>query len=314
MGKYDYSGYDDKNMGGSEDPGFWGLHRVGGRIEVDVKRYVDRCGDLNARENIPKQFEDGGIEYYVPSKLERYDYTVNYLMDSLDGLRDDWREEYKPAFSKIRTPKDVEEGYRLSAIAFTGDSDDYENIDTDARLAAVKRISKYDSVLNELYCMFLSKVCIETDRFLLNAISSLGYEGRDFDMKSFVTFCNGRNGAVSFSDIEGSGQFSKLHDVNNFIKHNSEKSYGALRRFHPECVWYDEEGKHPYENGMYAGDWLKFEEADIEDFLRDLRVFFRDFCRKILGEDPDRAWWDYDGFFVAAFNDMKDPCAYLGLY
>jgi hypothetical protein len=156
--------------------------------------------------------------------------------------------------------------------------------------------------------MFISKICCEIDRFLIKSITSLGYEATDYDYKQFEAFCNGKNGKISLKSLDGYRDFSNLHNVNNFIKHSSEKSFGALVKYSPECL----KSKKGYENGMYPGDWLNFKEADIESFLSGLKVFFESFCSKILGENLNRAKWDSEEFFEMAFGEMRDPREHYG--
>ena len=311
MSKYDYSKFKDNDSIDMEKMEYWGLHEVDDRIEIDIERYEKACRMVPADEMVPMMLR-GKKEYYVPSKRSRYDYASNYLLDCLDGLKDDWNEEYRPLFDSIRSPKEAEDGYRISTIAMFGNSDTFESIDLGSKLARIRRIWKYERVIEELHCIFIMKVCAEMDRMLLRALSMRLYENNEFSIQNFISYCNGMNKDVRVTALEGWRSFSKLHDINNFLKHNSRKSYEILKKFHPECVYEGVEAE--YENGMFAFNWIILKEADIETFLEDMRTFLREFSKGIMGEDLERASWDYDDYFIDAFNEMKDPLEYLGIY
>lgn len=63
----------------------------------------------------------------------------------------------------------MKEGYRLDQISYTSCSDDYDEIDVEAMFAELRREAKYKKIINELYCMFISKICTEVDRISLLA-------------------------------------------------------------------------------------------------------------------------------------------------
>ena len=251
-GKYDYSAF--TGDGWNDDltnMNFWGLHMVEGRVEVDVQRYLEACEQVGINEFIPEDFLNGKVSgYIIPTRRERWDYTCNYLKDKIKELTNDWNLEYKPLFNRITTPHQVEVGSYVSQTMFLGDPEMYDDCEIEARHDGLMRVPKYLRILNEMYCMFISKICNEADRFLIKTVTKLGYEGIDYDYKQFEAFCNGKNGNVSLKKLDGYREFSNLHNVNNFIKHSSEKAFGTLVRFSPECL----KSKKGYENGMYPGD------------------------------------------------------------
>jgi hypothetical protein len=42
-------------------------------------------------------------------------------------------------------------------------------------------------------------------------------------------------------------------------------------------------------------------------------TFFRDFCNKFVNESEDDAKWNYDEYFIDAFNNLKEPYDYFGI-
>lgn len=315
--RYDYSKFDSESFG--SDPyyeyEYWGLHPKAGKIHVDTKRFRKKCKELGAEEFLPEGlFAPRNSVYFVPTKEHRYDYKVNIFTDLLKSLENDWSSEYKPIFELIRTPKQVEDENRLGNLAYTSCSDDYDEIDLDAKMAGLKRISKYNSVINSLYCQFISKISTEVDRFTLKVMTICGFKGKDFSFKSFCEFSDGLIKDPKSDMIRKLPKFNAynlLRKVNNFLKHNSIAAYQDLRKFYPDNVRYSVD--HPYENGMFAGDWIILKKGYIESLISKLFIFFKEYCRVFLKENVDEAYWNYDDFFRNVYEKLKNPSAYLGV-
>ena len=313
MSKYDYSKYptDEGWPQEAEEMEFWGLHEIDGRIEVDVERYAEACEQTGIKDFMPKElFDNPTVDYYIPTVKERYDYTCNYFQDKINRLINTWNEEYKPVFRKIKTPSEVRDNVRIGMIMETSDMDCIDDIDVEAAMAGVRRIATYERIINEMYCMFLMKVCSEVDRIILSAVSTLGYTDENFDMREFKIFSEGKNGSVKLWHLKQYKDFDKLHKINNFIKHNSVGAFKTLDKYCHECVVVREGVE--YKNGMYAGDWLNFKESDIDKLLNSIKVFFYDYCKRILGENIDRCYWDNDDYFIDAYHQMMYPADYFG--
>ena len=290
------------------DMHYWGLHEVNGRIEVDLKRYEEACGSF-CSEFLPDEIK-GKDKLYVPSKKNRYDYTSNYMRDCLYDMKEDWENEYKPLFKAIMTPNQVRDQSRLNAIMFESDMDCIDDIEIDAAIDGFRRYESYNRIIKELYCVFIMKVCAEIDRTLLKSLSSIRYDEIDFSIHEFIVWCNGKNSSVRVQSLKKWNEFTKFHDVYNFLKHNTERSYEAVKKHHPEClIEYDVE----YENGDFSYDWINIKETDIDQFLSDMRTFSEDFCEKILGENLKMSYWDHDDYFRAMFHEVRDPWTYLGI-
>lgn len=321
--RFDYSKFESKEPTWEHDVleqyEFWGFHPKKGRLHIDTKRYKKACESVGITDFLPSGlFEQRNTVYYIPSKVSRYDYKINLFRDLIDGLRNDWNNEYKPLLSKIRNPKEVEDAYRTEALMYTGDSDDYDEIDIEAKIAGLKREPKYVQVIQSLYCQFIQKVATEIDRYTLIFMVECGWKGTDFDTKSFKSFSYGLlNGKekTCFGDLKRFNAYTLLHKLNNFLKHNSIESYETLKKLYPKNVASVENGmaSKPYENGMFAGDWIVVKPNYIDDLLGKLIEFFEDYCRAYLSEDPNRSRWDYDGYFYDAYRQMKYPREYLGV-
>ncbi len=322
--KYDYSKYDgiettwDYDILKHQD--FFGIHTVNDRVEIDIERYKRACEIVRITDFMPKEiFEESNIQYYIPSRKNRADYMVNIYIDSLNQLIADWNNEYKGLFKKITTPNAVKEGYRLNSLMHTSSSDDFDDIEVDAMLAGIRRSATYNRIINELYCIFISKICTEVDRISLLAMTKAGYTDTDFSFKQFRAFSEGMlNGEAVciIEDLKKYNAYNMLHKINNFLKHNSVDAYNTLKKYYPKNVASVENGKSktPYENGMFACDWIILEENYIDDVLSKLKLFFIDYCKQYCREDDSRADWDNDEYFLHAIREMSDPREYLGLY
>lgn len=319
--KYDYEKYEGMDpwiYELSNEPEFFGIHSVDGRIEIDVSRYIDACKLVGIDEFLPEALKEKKEGYYIPTKVKHGDYMVNIYHDSIAELISDWNKEYKPLFEKIKTPKQVREGYRNEQICYTSCSDDYDEINFEAMLAAMKRQGKYEEIIKKFYCMFISKICTEIDRIALLVMYKSGYTDSDFSFKQFRAYSEGLlagNDHFKIENLEKYNAYNMLHKMNNFLKHNSIDSYNTLKKFYPNNVASIENKTSDceYENGMFAADWIIIKPNYIDDVLKKIRIFFDDYCEKFYKENLSYASWDYDDYFKYAVRQMSFPRDYFGI-
>lgn len=317
--RFDYSKYESVSINDHDTLGqyqFWGIHPKGGRLRIDTKRYKKMCEWIGITDFMPDGlFVPRSTVYFTPVKKERYDYKVNLFNDLLDGLIHDWEYEYKPLFKSIKTPDQVASDSRLGMLAFTGCSDDYDEIDIEANMNSFRRIEKYNQIINSLYCQFILKIGAEVDRFTLRVMTELGYKGTDYDFKSFCKFSDGllrsKNG-MPLKDLKKFEAYNMLHKICNFLKHNSKEAYNTMKHLYPDNVCSKEKGtaSTDFENGMFAGDWIIIKEGYIDKTLKQLKIFFTDYCKVYLKEDVDNAYWNYDDYFKDAVSQMRYPYDY----
>lgn len=298
---------------------YWGLHPKSGRIHIDTKRYKQICEKIGITDFLPKEmFANRSTPYFVPAKVNRHDYAINIFRDLIHDLRRDWFDEYKPVLAKIKTPQEVSESIRINEMMFTSDPDDLDEIGIDAMFGGIRRSRKYNEIINSLYCQFISKICTEIDRYTLIVMCELGYKGNDYKYKSFAKFSDNlqmdKNG-TKLSDLSKYSEYNLLHKINNFLKHNTIKSYNDLKKYYPSNVCNIEKGtaKEEYQNGMFAGDWIILKENYIDSIFESLIEFFEDYCKQFVKEDIEKANWNYDEYFIDAFNQMKYPLQYRGV-
>lgn len=201
---------------------------------------------------------------------------------------------------------------------YTSYSDDYDEIAIEAAMAGIRRTPKYTHVIQSLYCQFIQKICAEVDRFTLIFMKETGSNVNDFSIDKFFSFSDGllaTKEKIKIENLSEYNAYNMLHKINNFLKHNSIMSYNKLKFNYPKNVASVEYGtaKKPYENGMFAGDWIIVKENYIDDLLDKLIIFFEDYCRVYLKEDIEKSRWDYDDYFYTAFKQMKRPLNYFGI-
>ena len=295
---------------------YFGIHRKRGRLHIDTKQFKKILLRDGAQEFLHDgMFKNRTTAYLIPTKVHKYDYKVNIVRDLLSDLQQDWNSEFKPLLTKIETPKEVYDKSRMNMISMTSCSDDYDDIEVESSLEAFRRLPKYDSVIQSLYCMFFCKICAEVDRFTLILLKSLGYSQKDFGMRDLRAFTDGLKHQSHANLIENLSEFNAfdmLHKINNFLKHNTLYSYNELKRKFPGNVK-DKIGGKPYENEMFAGDWIIVKKGYIDKLFRKLNEFFEDYCRTFVGEDLEESKWNYDDYFRDVFRKIKNLNSYYGL-
>lgn len=209
--KFDYSKFEKDPYWGSDvlkDYHFWGVHPKDNRFHIDTKRYKKMCKWIRIEEFMPEgMFLNRNSVYFVPAKIHRNDYKVNIFRDLLSELKEDWFNEYKPIFDLIKTPKQVEDETRTSEWMFTSCSDDCDEIDANATMAAIRRDSKYQEVIRSLYCQFITKVAVEMFKGFLDYLFLFRSEIRSFRIialwKIVVFSFLDSEFSLSFGDVQG---------------------------------------------------------------------------------------------------------------
>ena len=321
--RFDYSKFGSKTVWDHDTLAqyeFWGFHPKKGRLHIDTKRYKKACESVGITDFLPDGlFRPRNQVYFQPAMVHRNDYRVNIFRDLISGLKEQWEKEYKPIFAKIKTPGEAYENARTNGMMYVGNADDYDEVELDARMAAVMRQSTYYIVINEFYCMFIQKITTEIDRFTLIFMMQCGYQGTDYSFENFLIFTEkimGKPCLQLLKDIDGYNCYTLLHKINNFLKHNSRESYKALAHTYPNNVKSIKNGNAEceYENGMFAGDWIVLKDNYLDKVFDKLIKFFEQYCKIVLKEDLEESKWNYDDYFYDAQKEMRYPEAYFGLY
>ncbi len=300
------------------DYAYYGFHLKDGRYHIDTKRlkllHCDGCFP-EALFTTPRN-----THYFIPRYKNRSNYAVNVLRDQINRLTKDWNLEYKEAINNLTTPEEVRESVRVNEIAHTSSADDFEDIEFNALLAGAKRQKKYGEVIKSIHLQYLQKIFTELFRTILLVIKERGYTNtQDFTYKSFFFHVQERfNGETKRANplykLPHYRYFDVLNKIDNFLKHNTLNAYNALannpfekdeklKKFQSKFVYSYREVGFEYENGMYAGNWLKIGPEFVDETLNNLFEFVKEFCEMMYGEDPDEAYWNSDESLLKILKD-----------
>ena len=136
------------------------------------------------------------------------------------------------------------------------------------------------------------------------------------DFRAFTDGLKGEKRADLLNTLKGYNEYNLLHKINNFLKHNTIDAYNGLKKEYPKkvCSVENKTAKKPYENGMFAGDWIIVKEGYIDNLFKKLKEFFEDYCNKFLNEDLEESKWNYDDYFKDVVKEVRDLREYFGLY
>lgn len=310
--EYDYTRLDSRWSSCLRTELYWGVHVKDGRCYVDADRFKWACEEWGYSDLIPEEWRhQENIGWFLPDQAKRYDYKFNRFQDLLNSYKKQWFEEYKPIFKLITTPEQVGEQTRVNAMMFGSSADDYEWAQEKGFMAMVARMAKYDRVIHSLYCTFIMQLATELDRYILIIMSELGYKGEDFGTTSFYKFSDGLQKdktGKKVNELNKYNAYNLLHQINNFLKHNTLASYKKLKRNYPKNVRSKENITSfvDYENGMYAGNWIILEKDYIDNLFPKLIAFFKDYCVHFLKENVDEASWNYDDYFLEPLRRLEE--------
>jgi len=297
---------------------YYGFHLKDGRYHIDTKRLIK----LHCDGSFPEALFTAprNTHYFIPKYKNRSNYAVNVLTDQINRLTSDWNTEYKAAISNLVTPEQVREDVRVNELAHTSSADDFEDAEFNSILAGAKRQKKYGEVIKSIHLQYLQKIFTELFRTILLVIKERGYANDlDFTYKSFFFYVQDQfntqtKKANPLYKLPHYRYFDILNKIDNFLKHNTVMAYNALannpfekdeklKKFQSKFVYSSREAGFQYENGMYAGNWLKIGPEFVDEMLSNLYEFVKEFCEMMYGEDADEARWNSDETLLKILKD-----------
>lgn len=304
-------------------PLFYGFHKHNGKLSIDTKRLkkvfeyegykIEDYFGVADLLNYPRN-----THYFVPKKKKRYDYMVNYLVDTLKILLKDWKEEYLPMISNIKTPNQIEGETIANRIAFTLSSDDYDDIFEFASIKKTLRESKYNELIKSICIQYLQKVSAEFLRIVFFVLAKNGFKN-ELDLGKFTDVTRyvqkkffkeyGKNNPIFTLPHYRYFLLSSL--LSNFTKHNSLSGYMDLynnpferdpevKKFLKSFVYGDEE--HKFTNGDYSLNWVRIDLGTIEQIIDGLIDFSYEFCELVFDESSYDSMWNYDSYLISCIN------------
>ena len=230
--RYDYSKHEitwSNTKIGENCEEYYGLHRDGSRVKIDIKR-MKKVKDsgvpeevLDAASQIPRN-----TMYFQPKRIHRHDYVVNQFRDKLAELAVSWR-EYKAAFGAITSPTDIAEQVRLERL-HTG-LDDNEDATVAGILSGAKRQATYNKLWISQCAQFIHQMATELDALMLRKCVYLGYARKDVTRGSMHDYLNGTmKGRARIEELKGYDVYVKFFTVWNMLKHNSEDLFEKMQK------------------------------------------------------------------------------------
>ncbi len=293
--KHDYSKYAG-NWNGFEIPStderYYGLHRDGNRVKIDIKR-MKKLGELGipdsvfeAASSIPRN-----TTYYLPKRMRRHDYVVNQFRDKLNELRASWS-EFKQAFSAIPSPKTIEDEVRTYHVSMG--YADLEDASVSGFLAGAKRTATYNKLWISQCAQFIHQMATELDALMLRKCVYLGYARKDVTRGSMHDYLNGTmKGKAQIEKLPGYEVYAKFFVVWNMLKHNSEDLFEKVQKNYPDMLL-----TNSYRNGELSQYYLKIGDKYIEEMLNNLLEFYEALCEVFFDENISYAEWNYDDYFI----------------
>ena len=288
---------------------YFGIHKNGDRIKIDVKRMKKICEKNGPRELYEVALKISDIPrntaYFIPKKRKRLDYVTNEFRQKIDTLREQWH-EIRKAFENIKTPKQVTDEYRLDALSYTSSSDDYDEIEIDAMMAGIKREASYFNLEASVCAQFIHQMATELDAIMLRKCRYLGFNPpveRQVTRDIMHTYIESQiNGRCSIDELPNHKEvYRKFFMIWNLLKHNSENLFVKVQENYPDMLL-----TKTYRNGEMSMYYLKIGNDYIEKMLNDLRTFYEDVAETFFGEDKEESLWNYDEFFVDEVREWND--------
>ena len=287
---------------------YFGIHKNGDRIKIDVKRMKKICEKNGPRELYEAALKISDIPrntaYFIPKKRKRLDYVTNEFRQKMDTLREQWH-ELKNAFGNVKTPAQVAEDYRFNAICYTANSDDYDEIATEAIMEGMKREIPYRNLLISVCAQFVHQMATELDAIMLRKCRFLGYnpsKEQQIKRDHLHTYLHGYvGGRCKIEDLPGyESVYQKFFMIWNMLKHNSENLFDKVKSKYPDMLLTE-----TYRNGEMSMYYLKIGNDYIEKMLDELNTFYEDVCEHFFGESKSESNWNYDEYFINAVRDWN---------
>lgn len=292
---------------------YYGIHKYGERIKIDVKRMKKICEKDGFKELFEVTQKISSIPrntaYFVPKKKRKNDYVINEFRFKIDTLRTQWH-EIRKAFENIKTPKQVEDEYRAEALSYTSSADDYDEICMDAIMAGIKRETPYYNLEVSVCAQFIHQMATELDAIMLRKCRYLGYTASKDELikrDNLHTYLHGYvHGKCKIEDLPNyESVYRKFFMIWNFLKHNNENLFEKVRLKYSDMLLTD-----TYQNGEMSMYYLKIGNGYIEKMLDDLSIFYEDVCENFFSEDREESKWNYDDYFFNAVREWNELIYY----
>jgi hypothetical protein len=305
--------YDGLNM---DDTRFYGVYLKGhgedAYVLVDPKRYQKQ---FHVPEKMAEAMKGQKWSIFRPARNHRVDYNVNFMLDELSKIRNEWENTYKPMKDLILS-KIVAIDYNNSPyddeLAMSGILDPTE-VSINAYMKTIWSTEiaerKRDEITSTLYSQYFHQIASQIEALFIRTLirSRKDYTGEKFN-RNDIYFFQGNKQESAIRNLEGYKDFDKLYRIWAFLKHNNLSSYVRVKEIVPDIL------QAAYTSGELAMYYINFDDTLIESIFDGLKLFFKNYCALVYNEDAEIADWNSSEYFREHVREsMEESANPLGL-
>lgn len=291
-----------------EDSRYYGLFVCGKsdnrKVKIDPKRF-QKATNMTLSEKQQQFINNRKSHYFHPYKNKYYDYKCNVFVQTINSLKQDWHEHFKPlidiAKNRVRKPQKVEiSDYDLflSGISSHGSANAWAAFENMISECNYQR--KCLELVDSMYAQFMHQSASRIEAVTVKILTEANAIEDHFDRNILYGSAAGKEQKVS--DLKNFNQYDKVYCIWNFIKHNSNSTYKTLKDRYPEVLKND----MAYKQGSPAFAFVNFSESLVLDLLKGSADFFKEYCHLVFEEDYEQAQWNYADYFFDIMNQERE--------
>ena len=266
------------------------------KIKIDVKRYCKKIGLSEAQLKIVKNRK---THYFMPTKQEFNDYNCNQLVSFVNEIKSEWDKRYALIIEDIIDSVQLKKSIPADNDLFLCGVLDYDEAAAASAMHNFRIEKQEQRIKTELYmslhAQFFHQMVSKITAKIYSVLISNGFERKQFNRNDLYDFKG--NDPSDVQKLRGFDSYEKMYLIWNFIKHNSVKSFEALKSKYSQ-VFLQTNNKIVYRAGDLAYQHIAFSKEMVDDILLGVGEFFKNYCQLTFGEDYQRAQWDYEKYFL----------------
>lgn len=266
------------------------------KIKIDVKRYCKKIGLSEAQLKIAKNRK---THYFMPTKQKFNDYNCNQLVSFVNEIRLEWNKRYALIIEDIMDSVQLKKSIPADDDLFLCGVLDYDEAVAVSAMHNFRIEKQEQRIKTELYmslhAQFFHQMVSKIEALTYAVLIKNGFNRKEFKRGDLYKFKGNKFSEVQ--KLRGFDSYEKMYLIWNFIKHNSVKSFEALKSKYSQ-VFLQTNNKIVYRAGDLAYQHIAFSKEMVDDILLGVGEFFKNYCQLTFGEDYQRAQWDYEKYFL----------------
>lgn len=266
------------------------------KIKIDVKRYCKKIGLSEAQLKIVKNRK---THYFMPTKQEFNDYNCNQLVSFVNEIRLEWNKRYALIIEDIMDSVQLKKSITADDDLFLCGVLDYDEAAAASAMHNFRIEKQEQRIKTELYmslhAQFFHQMVSKIEALTYAVLIKNGFNRKEFKRGDLYKFKGNKFSEVQ--KLRGFDSYEKMYLIWNFIKHNSVKSFEALKSKYSQ-VFLQTNNKIVYRAGDLAYQHIAFSKEMVDNILLGVGEFFKNYCQLTFGEDYQSAQWDYEKYFL----------------